>query len=60
MSVAGQASLSMEFPTQEFWSGLRCPSSGELPNPGIEFACPALQVDSLLAETPGKPHFNKF
>ena len=30
-------------------------SSGDLPNPGIEPGSPALQVDSLLSETPGKP-----
>ena len=28
MSVAGQASLSMEFPTQEYWSGLPFPTPG--------------------------------
>ena len=28
---------------------------GALPNPGIEPRSPALQVDSLLAESPGKP-----
>ena len=27
----------------------------ELPDPGIEPGSPALQVDSLLAELPGKP-----
>ena len=35
-SVACQASLSMGFPRQECWSGLPFPSSGGLPNPGIE------------------------
>ena len=24
------------FPRQEYWSGLPCPSPGDLPNPGIE------------------------
>ena len=24
------------FPRQEYWSGLSCPSLGDLPNPGIE------------------------
>ena len=33
---------------QEYWSGLPCPSPGDLPNPGLEPASPALQVDSLL------------
>ena len=31
------------------------PSSGDLPNPGTEPRCPALQADSLLSEPPGKP-----
>ena len=30
------------------------PFPGDLPNPGIEPRCPALQADSLLAESPGK------
>ena len=28
---------------------------GDLPNPGMEARSPALQVDSLPAEPPGKP-----
>ena len=36
------------------WSGLPCPSPGDLPNPGIEPRSPALQADSLPAELPGK------
>ena len=31
------------------------PSPGDLPHPGIEPRSPALQVDSLPAEPPGKP-----
>ena len=31
------------------------PSSGDLPDPGTEPRSPALQVDSLPAEPPGKP-----
>ena len=31
------------------------PSPGELPNPGMEPRCPALQAGSLPAEPPGKP-----
>ena len=37
------------------WSGSPFPSLGDLPNPGIEPRSPALQVDSLLVEPPGKP-----
>ena len=39
---------------QEYWSGLPFPSPGDLPNPGIEPRSPALQVDSLPSEPPGK------
>ena len=31
-----QASLSMGFSRQEYWSGLQCPPPGDLPDPGIE------------------------
>ena len=50
-----QLPLSMGFSRQEYWSGLPCPPPGNLPNPGIEPRSPALQADSLLSETPGKP-----
>ena len=33
---AHQAPLYMGFSSQEYWSGLPCPSAGELPDPGIE------------------------
>ena len=49
-TVAHQASLSMEFSRQEYWSGLPFPSPGDLPDPMIEptFSVPpTLQVDSL-------------
>ena len=46
-TVAHQALLSMGFFRQEYWTGLSFPSPGELPNPGIEPASPALQADSL-------------
>ena len=32
-----------------------CPPPQVLPNPGIKLGSPALQVDSLPAELPGKP-----
>ena len=50
-----QAPLSMGFSRQEYWSGLPCPSTVYLPNPGIESRSPALQADSLPSEPPGKP-----
>ena len=34
-TVAHQASLSMGFSRQEYWSGLPFPSPGDLPDPGI-------------------------
>ena len=44
-TVARQPPLSMGFSRQEYWSGLSCPSSVDLPDPGIEplsLASPAL------------------
>ena len=52
-TVACQAPLSMGFSRQEYWSGLPCPSPGDLPKPGIKSGSPALQADSLLSEPPG-------
>ena len=49
-----KAPLSMGFSRQEYWCGLLSPSPGDLPNPGIEPRAPALQVDSLPSEPPGK------
>ena len=37
---------------QEYWSGLKFPSPGDLSDPGIEPMSPGWQADSLL---PGKP-----
>ena len=54
-TVACKAPLSTGFSRQEFWSGLSFPSPGDLPGPGIEPVSPALQVDSLPTEPPGKP-----
>ena len=50
-----ESSLSMEFSRQEYWSGLPFPSSGDLPNRGMELRFPALQADSLPSEPPGRP-----
>ena len=51
-TVAHQASLSMGFPKQEYWSKLSFPPLGDLSNPGIEPGSPTLQVDYLLSEPP--------
>ena len=53
-TVDCQASLSMGFSRQEYWSKLPFPSPGDLPDPGIEAGSPALQAVSLLTEPPGK------
>ena len=52
-TIALQAPSSMTFSRQEHWSGLPFPSSGNLPNPGINLGSPALQVDSLLLSHQG-------
>ena len=50
-TVACQAPLFMGFSKQEYWSGLPFPSPGDLLNSGVEPRSPALQVDSLPAES---------
>ena len=70
-TVALQAPLSVRFPRQEYWSELAFPSSGDLPDPGIEPPSPALagrfftaepskkreliRMTSVMAENPGTP-----
>ena len=49
-TVAYQASPSMGFSRQEYWSGLPCPSPGDLPDPGIEPGSPTLEADTLTSE----------
>ena len=51
-TVAYQASPSMGFSRQEYWSGLPFPSPGDLPGPGIEPGSPALEADTLTSEPP--------
>ena len=41
---------------QEYWNGEPIPSPVDLPSTGIKPVFPTLQVDSLPAELPGKPH----
>ena len=50
-----QASLSIGFPRQDYWSRLPFPFPGDLPDPWIELGSPALQVDFLGTQLPGKP-----
>ena len=56
-TVAYQAPLSMGFSRQEYWSGLPLPPSGNLPEPGMEPASPALAGGLFTTEPPGKPEF---
>ena len=53
-TVAHQAPLSTKFSRQEFWSELPFLYPGDLPNMGIKPGSPALQMDSLSSEPPGK------
>ena len=45
----------MGFLRQEYWSGLPFPPSGDLSDPGLEPASPALAGWFFTAEPPGKP-----
>ena len=51
-TVARQATLSMGFSRQKYWSGLPFPSPGYLPNLRIKPGSPTFQADSLLSEPP--------
>ena len=51
-TIAHQAPLSMGFPRQEYWSGLPLPSPGDLPDPGITSASPALAGGFCVPEPP--------
>ena len=51
-TIARQAPQSVEFPRQEYWSGLLFPPAGDLPHPGVEADSPAslaLQVETREA-----------
>ena len=52
--VAHQAPLSMEFPRQEYWSGLPSPSPEDFPDPGIKPASLALAGKFFTTMPPGK------
>ena len=54
-TVACQASLSMGFSRQKYWSGLQCLPPRDLPDPGKPGFL-AWQADSLASEPPGKPN----
>ena len=54
-TVAHQAPQSMEFSKEEYWSELPCPPPRDITNPEMEPGSPALKVNSLPSEPPGKP-----
>ena len=47
--------LSMGFSKQDYFSGLPFPSPGDIPDPGIEPAPPALASGFFTTEPPGNP-----
>ena len=51
-----QSPLSMGFLMQEYWRGLPFPPSGDLPNPGMEPASPALPANFLPLHHLGSPY----
>ena len=59
-TIACQASLSMGFCRQDYWSGLPCPPPGDLPDPGIEptsLTSPALARGFFTASTTWQAHW---
>ena len=52
--IACQVPLFMGFYRPEYWNGLPFPSAGDLPNPGLESASPALTGRFFITDTPGK------
>ena len=50
-----QAPLFMGFSRWEYWSGLSCPSPGDLPNLGVKPGSSALQANSSLSELLANP-----
>ena len=44
----------MGFSRQEYWSGLPFPPPGDLPDPGLQTASPALAGEFFTTEPPGK------
>ena len=56
-----QVPLSMEFSSQEYWSGLPFSTPGDLPDPGIELlslVSPELAGGFFMAAPPEKPIYN--
>ena len=47
----------MGLPWQEYWNELPFPPPGDIPDPGIEPASPALASGFFTTEPPGKPQY---
>ena len=59
LTVVHQASLSVGFPRQEYWSGLPFSPPGNFCDPGIEPTSPAFPASAggfFTTEPPGKPY----
>ena len=56
-TVDPQAPLSVGFSRQEYWSGLPCPPTGDLPNPGIKLVSPALGNGFFTISATLEAHF---
>ena len=54
-TVVHQASLTMGFPRQEYWSGLPFPFPGDLPNPETEPSSPGLADGFFALSQQGSP-----
>jgi len=55
-TIAHQASPSVGFPRQEYWSGVPFPFPGDVHNTGTEPESPALADRFFTTEPPGKPN----
>jgi len=56
--LIAQAMLPIGLSRQEYWSALPCLPPGDLLDPGIKHAAPALQKDSLPWSHGGSPSFD--
>ena len=60
-TILCQACLSVHgISQQESWSGLPFPPPGDLPDPGMELASPALAGGFFTTVTPGKLYYPAF
>ena len=53
MDYGPQASISIGFLRNEYWSELPFPPPGDLPDAGVEPGSPTLLADSVPSEPPG-------